>query len=192
MSTENLDQLEAWLGTSVGDAYTTALKIAEPSGSSPAWEEILKAQDVQPSPPGERARAAAATGQLRGAPPDELFEVLDAIAKKADKKLNRVDYPDDGASERRWRRLQGVIGRLRDETLAAYRKQVMPKKKGGMFGAALASAKAKQGKPVAPERKSESFVMRCEKCGAPRLKNDDFVCEYCDTPYSPDGPSPLE
>jgi hypothetical protein len=129
---------------------------------------------------------------LRGAPVDELFEVLDRLTKQADKKLNRIELTDDGPGERRWRRLQGVIGRLRDETVAAYRKQVMPKKKSGMFAAAMASAKAKQGQPVKQERKGEAFVMRCHQCGAPRLKGDDFVCEYCDTPYSPDGPSPLE
>ena len=39
-------------------------------------------------------------------------------------------------------------------------------------------------KQAVAEKKSESFVMRCEKCGAPRLKSDDFTCEYCDTPYA--------
>ena len=54
----------------------------------------------------------------------------------------------------------------------------------GLTGGMMAT-----GKRLTP---GEAFVMRCEKCGAPRLKNDDFVCEYCDTPYAPGGPSPLE
>lgn len=190
-ATGQLDQLESWLGRAVGDAYAAALEVPEPAGMTPAWREVLENAEVSPASEDERRRAATATKMLRGAPVDELFEVLDKLKKDAEKQLEKIELPDDNAGQRRWRRLQGVIDRMRDETVAAYRKQVMPKKTGGMFAAALASAKQKQGL-AAPERTGEAFVMRCEKCGAPRLKNDDFVCEYCDTPYAPDGPSPLE
>jgi hypothetical protein len=194
MSSNPLIELESWLGHSVGDAYATALEVAEPAGTSGAWKQLLEKYEVTPGDPEAARRAAAATGLLRGASVDELYAVLDKITKLAEKKLDRIEMPDDGPGERQWRRLQGVIGRLRDETVAAYRAKVMPKRTGGMFGAAKAAAMAKKGTAAAtaPERKGEAFVMRCEKCGAPRLKNDDFVCEYCDTPYARDGASPLE
>jgi hypothetical protein len=191
-ATEQLDQLESWLGRAVGDAYAAALEVPEPAGMTPAWRAVLDNAGVSPAPDEDRRRAATATKMLRGAPVDELYEVLDKLKKDAGKRLEKIEFPDDNAGQRRWRRLQGVIDGMRDETVAAYRKQVMPKKTGGMFAAALASAKAKQGVAAAPQRTGEAFVMRCEKCGAPRLKNDDFVCEYCDTPYAPDGQSPLE
>jgi hypothetical protein len=184
LDTRQLDELEAWLGSSVGDAYAAAMEIDQPGGTSTAWKEVLDKYGVSQAEEENRQRAAAATGMKRGAPVNELYEVLDNLSKEAEKRLKRAEYPDDNASERRWNRLRGVIDRMRDETMAAYRKVVMPAKTGGMFGAAMAAAQAKKGQPVGFEQKSESFVMRCKKCGAPRLKSDDFVCEYCDTPYA--------
>lgn len=178
-----LDELEQWLGQAVGDAFTAALEVEQPAGSSPDWRGILERYGASPTADEERSRLAAATGMLRGVPADELYEVLDRIHKDAEQRFERIGLPDDNALDRRRDRLQGVIGRLRDETLNAYRKRIMPKR--SMFGAAMASARAKQGQTAAPaQRKSESFVMRCEKCGAPRLQNDVYVCEYCDTPYA--------
>jgi hypothetical protein len=177
-----LEELERWLGKSVGDAYAAALAIDAPAGSSPAWEAILAAHGAKSSSAEERQRVALATGMLRGAPADELYAVLQDIARDADARLKAISLPDDNTLELRWRRIQGVIGRVRDETLAAYRKQVIPKR--SMFGAAKASAAAARGGPSATAVKSESFVMRCNQCGAPRLKNDVFVCEYCETPYA--------
>lgn len=179
----NLDQLEQWLGRAVGDAYAAALEVEQPAGASGDWLRLLDTYGVRPTAEDERPRIAAATGMLRGAPADELFEVLDKIQKDAAQRFDRIGLPDDDALDRRRDRIQGVIGRLRDETLNAYRKKIMPKR--SMFGAAMASARARQGQAAASgARKSESFVMRCEKCGAPRLQNDVYVCEYCDTPYA--------
>jgi hypothetical protein len=177
-----LEEIELWLGKSVGDAFSTAVEVEVPGGSSPAWLEILKSHNVQPNSEEERLRVAAATGMTRGVPADELYEVLDKLSNQAEVRIKRLDYPDDSKLQLRYDKLQGLIGRVRDETLAAYRKMVIPKR--SMFAAAKASAMSGAGKTAVPERKGESFVMRCDNCGAPRLKSDDFVCEYCDTPYA--------
>lgn len=178
-----LDSLQSWLGKEVGEAFVAAMEIGVPCGSSARWQGILQGAGVSPSPADQNERAAKSSGQLRGAPPDEFYEVLGKIVSRAEERI-RLISPEEASQERRWERLRGVIGRLREETIAAYRKRVMPKRQGGMFGAAMAAAKAKAGTPVAAARQGEAFVMRCDTCGAPRLKDDVFVCEYCDTPYA--------
>ena len=178
---DRLRELEGWLGKQVGDALSASLEIETPAGSSAAWSTICSQFSVTETDAESRVREAAATGMLRGAPVDELYAVLSAIASEGERRLEAIDYGDDGPQQRRWERLRSLLGRIRDETIKAYRKRVFPKKK-SMFGAAMASATGK--KASSDERNTDAFVMRCQNCGAPRLSQADFNCEYCDTPYA--------
>jgi hypothetical protein len=181
---QELSELEAWLGGTVGRAYAAALAIDEPAGTSPAWEAMLEQCKVDPLPADARRRTATATGLLRGASPEELHLVLERIVKRGNKKLAALDVPvTHEQAFRRWDRLRGLLFRLRDETLAAYRKQVLPVQ--GMFAharaAAAASAAQTGGQPAAP--RVEAFVLLCSGCGAPRLKPTSSECEYCGARY---------
>ena len=73
-----------------------------------------------------------------------------------------------------WSRLQVRIGDLRDTTVAAYRKIVVPVK--SMFAAAMSSAQ--KGSETA-ERYEQAFILRCKNCAAPRLNPTHFECDYC-------------
>jgi hypothetical protein len=180
---EQLGALQRSLGRAVGDAYVAALAVAEPAGTSDAWQAVLARHGVAPAGAVERAKVAAATGMTHGAPVDDLRQVLEAIAKAADAELRVIDT-DGYAEERRWRRLQTVIGDLRDDTLAAYRKQVMPAR--GMFAGALASAQ--RARPAAAGHRHQQHVLRCPNCAAPRLDQAELVCDYCDHRFAGGGP----
>lgn len=177
---DGLEALERWLGGAVGEALEVALAVETPGGSSAAWAALLARFDTASTPEEDRRRAAAATQQRFGAAPDELYGVLSRIVERGGRSLDALSAEGPGA-ERRWERLRGRLGELREETVAAYRKRVMPKR--SMFAQAFESARPANG--VAVNR--EAFVMRCRACGAPRLKDGVFECAYCATPFAGDG-----
>lgn len=178
-----LDELERFLGSSVSDALDAALQVENPCGESPAWLELLDTFMQEQTAEDSRQRAAASTGQLFGAPPDELNMVLTEIAGNAKERLNKLDWKDDGQNSGRVQRIFNVIDRVPRETLTLYRKRVMPQRR-SMFAGAMASAQQSAQKPGPAKAGGRTFIMRCGKCGAPRLKEDNFTCEYCDTPYA--------
>ncbi|MCD4707821.1 MAG: hypothetical protein K8S62_08785 [Candidatus Sabulitectum sp.] len=178
-----LDELERFLGSSVSDALDAALQVEIPCGESPAWLELLDVFRQEQTAEDSRQRAAASTGQLFGAPPDELNMVLTEIAGSAKERLNKLEWKDDGQNSGRVQRIFNVIDCIPRETLILYRKRVMPQRR-SMFAGAMASAQQSVRKPEPANSTSKTFIMRCGKCGAPRLKKDNFTCEYCDTPYA--------
>lgn len=178
-----LDELERFLGSSVSDALDAALQVEDACGASPAWLKLLDAFRQKQTAEDSRQRAAASTGQLFGAPPDELNMVLTEIAGSAKERLNKLDWKDDGQNSGRVQRILNVIDRAPRETLTAYRKRVMPQRR-SMFAGAVASAQQSARKSGPANTAVKTFIMRCSKCGAPRLKEDNFTCEYCDTPYA--------
>lgn len=174
MSQQRLAALESWLGRAVGDAIETALAVDEPVGTSQTWLQLLAQYDCTPMSVDERKRVAAATSVTRGAPIEELYDVLEKIAKQGSGELESIEYPDDNAAARQWSRLQVRIGDLRDTTVAAYRKRVVPKK--SMFAAAMAAA---QRGTETVDRQEQAFILRCKNCAAPRLNPTKFECDYC-------------
>jgi len=174
MSEQRLHALESWLGRAVGDAIETALAVDEPVGTSQAWVRLVTRYECTPMPDDERKRVAAATDATRGAPIQDLYDVLERISKHGSTELESIEYPDDNAEARRWTRLQVRINDLRDTTVAAYRKRVVPKK--SMFAAARASAMKGTEKA---ERYEQAFILRCKNCAAPRLNPTSFECDYC-------------
>ncbi|MBK8480961.1 MAG: hypothetical protein IPL40_07270 [Proteobacteria bacterium] len=183
---EQAAALEQWLGTAVGEALQAALAVEEANGSAPAWQAVLARWSVAPLGEAERARLAQATGMRFGAPVGELHDVLKEIAAAAEPRLRAIDWPlDDAPLHRRAERLQRVVGELRESTLALYRQRVLPKR--GMFAQAFAAA-AKG--PVGKGPPREALVMRCAACGAPRVREDHFRCDYCDSPFGGEGEAP--
>ena len=174
MPEQRLAALESWLGHAVGDAIETALAVEEPVGTSPAWLQLLARYDCTPMAVDERQRIATTTDVKPGAPIQELYDVLERIASQGEVEFKAIEYPDDNAAGRRWSRLQLRIGDLRDTTMAAYRKLVVPKK--SMFAAAMASAQ--RGTDTA-ERYEQASILRCKNCAAPRLNPTHFECDYC-------------
>jgi len=174
-----LEVLERWLGTAVGEALEAALGVEAPNGTTPAWQAILTRWGVSPTADEVRERLARTTGMRFGAPVGELHDVLTAVAQQAEPRLRAIDWPlDDAPQHRRAERLQRAIGELRESTLALYRQRVLPKR--GMFAQAFAAAgKGPAGK--GPAR--EAFVLRCSACGAPRVREDHLRCDYCDSPF---------
>lgn len=174
-----LEDLERWLGTAVGEALETALSVEAPNGTTPAWQAILNRWDVSPTADEAREGLARTTGMRFGAPVGELHDVLTIIAEQADPRLRAIDWPlDDALQQRRAERLQGTISGLRDSTLALYRQRVLPKR--GMFAQAFAAAGHG---PVGKGPAREALVMRCRACGAPRVREDHLRCDYCDSPF---------
>ncbi|MBI5548661.1 MAG: hypothetical protein HY901_32670 [Deltaproteobacteria bacterium] len=171
---DTLLALECWLGSAVGDAFTTALRVGEPAGHSPEWMQVLEQHGVQATPDDERRRILTATPLTHGAPVGELSAVLERIAERAQIALNAIEYPDDAAQAARWERMRMRIGDLRERTTAAYRKRVMPRR--SMFAVAMESARA--GAAAAPHGR-QAFVLRCPRCRAPRLSDSDLTCVYC-------------
>lgn len=174
-----LEVLERWLGTAVGEALEAALGVEAPNGTTPAWQAILTRWGVSPTADEVRERLARTTGMRFGAPVGELHDVLTAVAEQAEPRLRAIDWPlDDALQHRRAERLQRTIGELRESTLALYRQRVLPKR--GMF--AQARAAAGHG-PVGKGPAREAFVLRCSGCGAPRVREDHLRCDYCDSPF---------
>ena len=169
-----LDHFEHWLGGSVGEVLEEALAIPEPAGTSPRWIELLARFGVSSVPDEDRKRAVASTGQTFGASADEVYRVLTNLVEAGEKRLWDLDDGLDPAESRRWQSLRSLMGRIRNETVNAFRQRVIPKR--GMFAQAMSAAGSSQ-KPNSAKR--ETFVLRCKNCGAPRISENHFTCEYC-------------
>ena len=186
---ERLNHLQGWLGTTVGNILDTALSIDVPAGTSPEWVSILKDFDVQPMPEEERQKILVIQPMKRGAPAQEVHEVMDKVVRSAteeherlDKLLLEMDFsdPQHDEQDKQFQRLRNLLYRLRDETLTKYRAIIMPKV--SMFARAKAAA-AQQKAPMGKMAES-GFVMRCGNCGAPRINDKNFVCEFCDASFA--------
>ncbi len=175
-----LGSLEASIGSAVGQAFGAALEIDIPGGMTQKWQEILAAYDVKPLEDEERQSVAKATEMLRGAPVDELYRVLTCIQKQAMDAVQAIEYPDDNALARRWERLRSAVDAMRDDTVKAYRKRVLPRR--GMLSHALAAAQ-KGGNASRVSTGSPAFVQSCSNCGAPRLNLHSFECDFCQTAF---------
>lgn len=171
-----LDRLEAWFGRSVGDVMAIALAVTEPAGSSPVWIEVLTYWGVRPISAEARAHAVRATGITRGAPIDELYDVLEALTGRSRGHLEGIDWPTEGPARFQWERLRTRIDDSRDRAIAWYRKEVLPARSGGMFANAMAAA---QRSAPMPEQKAQPVMLRCHNCGAPRMDATGLDCEFC-------------
>jgi hypothetical protein len=180
---DRLATLSSWLGTVVGEAYSAALAIDQPCGTSPEWLALLARYRIAAVDSDGRQRAALASRVLRGAPADELYAVLVAIAAAGRTALGDWNF-ESPEIERSHERLRRKLDGLANETIAHYRRTVMPAP--SMFAGALASVAARGG-GKADTRKSQPHILRCRRCGGPRLTTTDLTCVYCDATFGQDG-----
>lgn len=174
-ATEQLGWLENWLGRAVGDALSCALAIDQPAGMSNAWLETLNGWGVTPQTDEQRRQTAAATRLVRGAPVDELYEVLELIVRRGRAYFDQIRCPDDSVGMRRHERLQRRLADVRDQAVAFYRKHVIPPPK-SMFANAMAAAQDGNNQWAVRE---QPVILRCVGCGAPRMDDRHFECEFC-------------
>jgi len=181
---DQLDGLQQWLGSTVGAVLDTALAIESPNGHSSGWLGLLQSFNVNPMPEEERVKTASISPTTRGAPVQEVYEVAGTIARRGNDALEKInqmimdldfDDPDEDAHERQYSRLRGLCDRLQKDSVAKYRSVVMPRR--SMFAAAKAAA-AQQKTPVG-KVPSSGFVLKCRNCGAPRLDDKGFACDFC-------------
>ena len=171
-----VEALRRRFGEEVARAFDAACAVEEPAGSSAAWLEVCARWGIAAIDDGERAQVKAALSPLFGAPIPELHAVAAAIAKEIRveaRKISTFDVPRD--VEAAHERLLAACSSLADDLVSAYRALVLPKRR-GMFANVMKhhdpSAKSAYESPMA-------HSMRCRTCGAPRMGEQGFTCEFC-------------
>ncbi len=172
--------LGEWLAAEAGAAVDAALAVASTVAPAPprVWQAVLARHRVAATSQEQRRRAALTTGQIAGAPADELHGVLLAIGKRCRDELDRVRGGLTEEGERRWDRLIRQADALAAELTARYRRTVLPER--SMFAGAMASAQ--HGGQAVDARPRQSFISRCRRCRGPRLDERELRCAYCDAP----------
>ena len=136
------------LGLSLDRAGMVALDVEPAGGMLEPWKLLLQEVGVTPMSEDERYAAAQQAKQTKGAPLPEVQRVFEKLCG-----------PEHAA--------------LAAEATARYRElaTARPKK---MFSHAMAAAQQHRYDDYAPG----SYVLRCPKCGAPRLKAV-LRCDFC-------------
>jgi hypothetical protein len=169
-----LAHLRGFLGTSFGEVFATATAVAEPGGSTPAWDVVRDKWGVAKLSDEERAQIRAATRPIRGAPVMEVQLVVTAIAQRAREELGALRTPAYHYDlDRSFDQARRALEEGENDVMKAYRTQVLPKR-GGMFANATAHVAG-----AAQPQGAQSAALLCETCGAPQSKPDDFMCKYC-------------
>jgi hypothetical protein len=171
---ERLEELRAFFGDAIKEAFEAAYAIDEPAGRSEAWAALCARYGIELIDDGEREQVIRAQRPLRGAPVMEFGPLVTELCRQTRGALRQIGvvdgYPE---TETLYNRLYNLLGRTDQELLAAYRQAVLPKS-GGMFANVFASA-------AAPQASGPSaYSLRCQNCGAPRLSKQDFICGFCD------------
>jgi len=180
---ENLNGLQQWLGSTVGRVLDTALAIEPPNGTSPEWQAVLQTFEVPLATDEQKAKAQAIAPSVRGAPVQEVLEVMMKILERAKDSMEGIrlamlkldfDTPGHDAMERHHDRLRLLIDRLQKDAMNKYKSVVAPRR--SMFDQAKAAA-AHQ-KPMY-KMQTTAFVARCQNCDGPRLSDKELVCDFC-------------
>jgi hypothetical protein len=162
----------------VAEAFTTAHDVAEPAGTSAAWQALCERHGAPLISDAERMQVLAAQRPLRGVPAMELQPVVKAICREHRIACKKIDVWDAGSSvESKHQSLMSLIERTETELLTAYRGAVLPKP-GGMFAHVFSG-----GAPAA-QQTTRATAITCKACGGPRLSDRDLTCAYCATPFA--------
>ncbi len=173
------------LGRAVGDAFSMALAVVEPIGSSPDWEKLLEVWGVPAISMDERERMRRATHVSHGAPSDEMYAVLTRISQWANAQLPSA-YDCNGPDERRYQNLRTRISDLHRVWHQRYKAQVMPAPP-SMFTHAISHAMESASSQQSTTHK-RTIILRCQNCGGPRLTESKLECEFCGYHLGESGP----
>lgn len=173
---QKVEEIRDWFSQSIQHVFETAYGIEEPAGTSEGWQAVCAQYGVTPIDDEERQQVRAAQKPTRGAPVMELGPVVEEICRQGRVALNRIDvWEAPQEAKTLHERLGNLFSRTNNELVGAYKKAVLPKPAGGMFGNVFAShdpsKKAKSG--------PSAHTLRCKTCGAPRLSDQDFTCAFC-------------
>jgi hypothetical protein len=171
-----LAHLRAFLGTSFGEVFSAASAVAEPAGSSPAWDLVREKWGVAKLSDEERGQIRAATRPSSGAPVMEVQLVVMAIAQRAREELGALRTPSYHYDlDRSYDQARRALEEGENEVMNAYRAQVLPKRR-SMFANATAHVAG-----AAQPQGAQSATLLCGTCGAPQSKPEDFMCRYCNS-----------
>jgi hypothetical protein len=176
---QRLDAVQAWLARSHGAILSTALAIEQPAGMSPEWKATLDAFGITPESDEERAGIVRMSTMTRGAPLVEVQRVLEVLARNGEATIDEIDWPDDAAESAQYNRLRTRVVNMVEDSMAAYRAKVMATR--SML--AMAQASMKQPAQASQAQGPMTVILICRNCGAPRLTDGQFVCDYCQTPF---------
>ena len=169
---QHLAQLRHWVSQSVAGVFREAIGIDEPAGSSPGWQTMCAHMGVALIDAPTRQQIIANQKPLRGAPIMEVAEVMKVVVLQAKRSLAVVDPGMGGAVESTHEKLRMLIERTEQEALGAYKRAVLPKRR-GMFDHVL------DHKKDAPAFAGGTHILTCKTCGAPQLKEQEFTCPFC-------------
>lgn len=154
-------QLLLRLSDELSRLIDVALMVEPPGMVNDAWGRLLAEYRVAPVDAATRAARRAQLGLARGALPEEVGAVVQAIAHRF---AHAIGDP----------RLVHAAATTWKQTEETYLKQATWRPK-SMFAFAIASAKT-----PAWQRPPGGFVARCTECGGPRLTVEgDLVCGFC-------------
>ena len=180
-----LDRFESVLFGHVGHVLEVAA--TSPAGGAGRWEEVLRHFGIEGMPRQERGPAAAKRGHARGAFPEEVEHVLQAIAHLAYASLTDLTRAHDGAlradpqAAHRVHTIAAGLGMLALQQRQAYEEQLRPKPAtgagvAGIFANARATAEISPWKQWTAEYQT---TLRCPGCGAAQQAELVFTCKYC-------------
>jgi hypothetical protein len=169
---QHLEQLRGWIIQSVSGVFQQALAIDEPAGTSTGWQALCGHMGVPLMDASARQQARAAQNPHRGAPVMEVAQVMTAVVRQARKSLALVDAHQGGAVESTHEKLRMLLDRTERESVDAYKRAVLPKRR-GMFDHVL------DHKQDAPAFAGGAHILCCKTCGAPLLQEREFTCPFC-------------
>ena len=173
---QHLEQIRQWFVLTISRVFQDATAIEEGAGGSPAWSQDCATFEVRLLSDEERQQVRAAQRPLRGAPVMELHGVVTELARRARVALAAVDLYDASPEEESLQeRTLLLVERTERDLITAYKKAVLPKRQGGMFGNVMANHNPGAAAGTGPRAHS----LLCMHCGAPRLSDQDFECPYC-------------
>jgi hypothetical protein len=180
-----LDRFESVLFGHVGHVLEVAA--TSPAGGAGRWEEVLGHFGIEGMPRAERGPAAARRGHARGAFPEEVELVLQAIVAMATASLADLRHVYGGAlaadpgAAARVQAMSARLGGLALEQRQAYEAGVRPKPVVGT-GVAAIFANAKATAEISPWKSwtnQYQTTLQCPGCGAAQQAELVFTCKYC-------------
>ena len=181
-----IDGLEQTLAAHLEYVLGTAVE-CPPSGSTD-WDRLCSVYGVRPRTGPDRAARVALHRGARGALPEEVRPLLDAVVIRARKTLVLLEetwgslLETNAAHRARLDELRDRLDGLVDEKLDEYGRRIHAPPVGtvgSIFANVTATAKMV---PWADQKWKRAMPLVCTKCGAPQTTPLDFVCVYCGSP----------
>lgn len=191
-----LDQYESMLHGNVARILDVAFN--SPAGGADRWDGVMKQFELPNSPTKERGRIAAQRQHVRGAFPEEVEQVLGALAFQARQTLDHVwaahqqALQADPSAMQRLNALAASLPTLAAQQRAAYEQALRPKPATGA-GVAGIFANVRATAEINPWNKwrvdERQTTLSCRGCGSAQQTELVFTCKYCGNNLFGDAPT---